>query len=150
MGILDVESSIKQNNSKIFKLLFLVNSQAIRDAAYDKFRAHFLNTTYSQLKFTANDFCNVKPSANNVDKIHNESKRSRFVFCLFQSFETYVPHDVEFTHVIIDECHHLMASTYNRMFLKLRQQQSLVQMIGMTATLCHLDDTSGSAYDVHH
>jgi hypothetical protein len=47
------------------------------------------------------------------------------------------------THVVIDECHHLLAETYRSIFDTLRCSERVRYCVGMTATLRHRTDPQG-------
>jgi len=115
-----------------FRMLFIVHTKSIRDAAYTKFKRHF-SATYN---LAPSDFVRVERLTSN-----REIKAARFVFCLYQSFER-LP-DKEFTHVVIDEVHHLIAETWRRVYQEFENSQTCQYVLGMTATLRHRDDPKG-------
>ncbi|KAJ1492887.1 hypothetical protein T484DRAFT_1770142, partial [Baffinella frigidus] len=49
------------------------------------------------------------------------------------------------THVTFDECHHLLAKSYLRIFQTLLASPRLRYCLGMTATLRHRSDPQGEA-----
>ncbi|KAG2385466.1 hypothetical protein C9374_003281 [Naegleria lovaniensis] len=146
--ILDIErelSRIKQNDLKKFKMLFLVHSKVIRDTSFSKFKMQFTSEYQdldSRWDFKDSDFLNITENENQAS-IEGKLKRAKFVFCLFQSFEKINLKDSQFTHCVIDEVHHVVATTYNKAFKSLMKLPSLKYMLGMTATLVHREDPTG-------
>ena len=58
----------------------------------------------------------------------------QFIFCLFQSFERIPPSIASsFTHVVVDECHHLLARTYKDIYYTLMQSECLQYCVGSAA-----------------
>jgi len=115
-----------------FRMIFIVHTKSIRDTSYVKFKRHF-SATY-----------NLAPSNfTRVDRLTSDTeiKAARFVFCLYQSFDR-LP-DYEFTHVIIDEVHHLLAETWKRVHETFANSHTCQYMLGMTATLRHRSDPRG-------
>lgn len=143
LAILDIQREIenlipntKKRKRIEFQLLFLVHTTTIRDAAYIKFKEHF-----QACGFSSHSFINVN---NNFDESQFQIGGVQFIFCLFQSFDK-IPNSVisNTTHVIFDEVHHLLATTYNRVFTTLSELKTMQYMLGMTATLIHRDDPKG-------
>lgn len=135
--ILDIErelSRIKQyeNDLKKFKVLFMVHSKVIRDTTFNKFKMQF-SSDYQDLEsrwgFKDSDFLNITENENQ-SSIESKLKRAKFVFCLFQSFEKINLKDSQFTHCIIDEVHHVVATTYNKAFKSLMKLATLKYMLG--------------------
>lgn len=90
-----------------FRLLFLVHTRPIRDTTHAKFAAHF-----RARGFPAASFLNIQGA---MRLQQAQLQRAQFVFCLFQSFEKVAAAlSNTITHVIIDECHHLLAATYRQ------------------------------------
>lgn len=90
-----------------FRLLFLVHTKPIRDTTHAKFAAH-----YRARGFPSSSFLNIQGAVQPA-----QIQRAQFIFCLFQSFEkvaSALSHTI--THVIIDECHHLLAATYQQVY----------------------------------
>jgi superfamily II DNA or RNA helicase len=126
----------KQHQKPLFRFLFLVHSKPIRDEAVNKFKRHFT----AAFKFPPSAFLSVE------DAIIEDTSfdRAQFIFCLFQSFDRIPTHIVKsITHCVMDEVHHLVAHTYNRVYEILYSVKSLTYMLGMTATLTHRDDPNG-------
>jgi superfamily II DNA or RNA helicase len=115
-----------------FGVLFLVHTRAIRDSAYAKFKAHFSALGYDATCFQVLD---------NSFSLH---KNTLFVFGLLQSFDR-IPAAflARVSHVIIDEVHHVLASSYRKIYDTLLSLDSLRYMLGMTATLLHRTDPTG-------
>jgi superfamily II DNA or RNA helicase len=71
-------------------------------------------------------------------------QKAQFIFCLFQSFDKVASElPGQITHVVVDECHHLLAATYRQVYESLMSAPALRYMLGMTATLVHRDDPTG-------
>lgn len=147
LAILDIQREIENQNllpntkkrKRIaFQLLFLVHTITIRDAAFIKFKEHF-----QACGWPSHSFINVNNSFDE-SQFQNQTGEVRFIFCLFQSFDK-IPNSVisNTTHVIFDEVHHLLATTYNRVFTTLSELKTMQYMLGMTATLIHRDDPKG-------
>lgn len=137
--ILDIERELRRKieksgkeSLKNFKVLFLVHSKVIRDATFNKFKTQFMFSSQKDLdsewEFLESDFLNVSENENQ-STLDNKVKRAKFIFCLFQSFEK-ISKEVNFTHCIIDEVHHVVATTYNKVFKKLMKLSSLEYMLG--------------------
>ena len=47
------------------------------------------------------------------------------------------------THLVVDECHHLLAASYGAIFASLQRSAALQYCLGMTATLRHRTDPQG-------
>lgn len=118
------------DDDRPFRLLFLVHSRAIADGACAKFKAHF-GHQYPARCFVNHD---GKRGAMGADAL--------FVFALFQSFAKLEAHD--FSHLIVDEVHHVLAVTYRRHVEALLGHCNYA--LGMTATLQHRDDPKGVAH----
>ncbi len=128
-----------------FKCLFIVHTKAIRDASYMKFRSHF-SAIYPKL--SPSHFIKIETFTTK-----NEIKASKFIFCLFQSFEklnkTHPSILKELTHIIFDEIHHLLAPTWKEIFKKMqgtsekKTGRAKANILGMTATLSHREDPIG-------
>lgn len=122
-------------NPPVFRLLFFVHTRQIRDDACSTFMRHFLSMGFVPSAFLV------------LDEYTNSSeiREAQFIFCLFQSADR-IPEEVlsTTTHVIFDECHHLLAKTYRMVYEKLICQKSLLYCVGMTATRCHRTDPQGS------
>ena len=132
MNELETLGILKKRKKEIpFKLLFLVNSKIIRDEAFSKFKSTFK-------KFHHFTFFNLESHLN----YSKEQVDSNFIFCLFQSIER-IPSEIleSVTHVIIDEVHHLIASTYTKAFESFYKQS--IYILGITATLIHHNDPTG-------
>ncbi|KAL0481206.1 hypothetical protein AKO1_012650 [Acrasis kona] len=102
-----------------FRLLFLVHSKQIRDEASRKFKQHF-----GKLDYRKESFLVVDESITTFDRIPKNIVDT----C---------------THCIVDEVHHLLAHTYNRVHETLSKSSCMKYMLGITATLTHRHDPSG-------
>jgi hypothetical protein len=139
IAILDIMNELenlgilKKRKKEIpFKLLFLVHSKVIRDEAFSKFHQQFK-------KFKHFSFVNLDAQKSYSEE---ELKNSNFIFCLFQSIERIPLKILEtVTHVIIDEVHHLLASTYTKAYDSFFKES--IYILGITATLVHHEDPSG-------
>eukprot|EP00792_Barthelona_sp_PAP020_P011119 TRINITY_DN4932_c0_g1_i1.p1 TRINITY_DN4932_c0_g1~~TRINITY_DN4932_c0_g1_i1.p1 ORF type:complete len:713 (-),score=183.12 TRINITY_DN4932_c0_g1_i1:223-2361(-) len=123
-----------------FRVLFLVHSISIRDNAMKKFKQHFCSNRPGRHQFQKINFVAI---TNDTNK--KQVSESNFVFCLHQSFGKLekIPNFLRsITHVIIDEVHHMLAETFNRVFAKIKSLP-LKYCVGMTATLTHRSDPKG-------
>jgi hypothetical protein len=122
-------------------LLFLVHTRAIRDGAFDKFRRHFCPLGFDRTAA----FVNISESSGKGVMAPEMFREASFIFCLFQSFEK-LPEKVvqKVTHVVVDECHHLLATSYGSIFSTLRRCARIQYCLGMTATLRHRTDQQGT------
>lgn len=109
------------------RVLFLVHSTAIRDAAYAKFCSHFGS------QFSPTAFLNYK------GKVTGDLRNVVFLFALFQSFDKLNARD--FSMVIIDEVHHVLAPSYRKHVDALLKHCNYA--LGMTATSQHRTDPNG-------
>lgn len=128
---MDIERELTRlkdtNDFKSFKLLFLVHSKVIRDGTYQKFKTQFCTDLESEWDFTDSDFLNI--TENETQKtIDSKMKRAKFIFCLFQSFDKIS--SIKCTHCVIDEVHHVVAQTYNKVFTQLSNLPSNRYMLG--------------------
>jgi len=148
LAILDIErefKSLSKEDLKSFKLLFLVHSRVIRDATFNKFISQFSSNDPEEdnhWDFDESSFFNVCENEIKNKNIDHKLKKAKFVFCLFQSFDK-ISSNLQFTHCVIDEVHHLVANTYNKVYKTLTKSSHLKYMLGMTATLIHRDDPTG-------
>jgi superfamily II DNA or RNA helicase len=139
IAILDIMNELenlgilkKRKKEISFKLLFLVHSKVIKDEAFSKFHQQFK-------KFKHFTFVNLDAQKSYSDE---ELKNSNFIFCLFQSIERIPSKILEtVTHVVIDEVHHLLASTYTKAYNSFFKES--IYILGITATLVHHDDPKG-------
>ncbi|KAL9646975.1 hypothetical protein ABK040_013832 [Willaertia magna] len=146
LAILDIQREIARiketdKECKDFKFLFLVHSRVIRDATFVKFKNHFSSFFTSDA-----NFLNVNETElNTSDSVfESKAKKAKFIFCLFQSFDKLSTTVVGgITHCIIDEVHHLIATTYHKVHQTLMESLKIRYVLGMTATLIHRDDPVG-------
>ncbi len=114
-----------------FRVLFLVHSKLIRDGAHQKFVSHFGVWYPRSVFFNYDSSGSLPPSL----------ERVLFVFALFQSFDKLDAR--AFSHVIVDEVHHVLAPTYSKHVKQLLADPRRY-VLGMTATLQHRNDPGGN------
>mmetsp|Transcript_9136 Transcript_9136/g.33721 ORF Transcript_9136/g.33721 Transcript_9136/m.33721 type:complete len:691 (-) Transcript_9136:94-2166(-) len=144
-----------------FSFLFVVHTCAIRDSAFHKFSVHFTSKDVSEDRFLIVDGENLRTLNGKMVNTKREKalaerlwKRTKFAFCLFQSFDHVPKSYIErLTHVVFDEVHHLLAPSFKKVYSTICHAPQIVSVLGITATLFRCDDPNGeklrSLFDNH-